>query len=108
MNTIQIPHCRGFRIVQMEEIVRIEASGNYCKIYFASGYPLTVAKVLLWFQQKLPVQMFSRVHRSHLINNLFVEQVNVGKLNEIWLSNGEKIAVSRRRRGLLKRDKQLR
>jgi two-component system, LytTR family, response regulator len=101
MSMIQIPHCHGIRSVQPEEIVRVEASSNYCKIYFASGYPLTVAKVLLWFQVHLPGEMFTRVHRSHLVNNIFIDQVNGDKHNVIRLSNGEKITMSRRRKALL-------
>jgi two-component system, LytTR family, response regulator len=101
MSTIQIPHCHGIRIAQMEEIVRVEASSNYCKIYFKSGYPLTVAKVLQWFQLQLPVQMFTRVHRRHLVNNNFIEQINMSKQSTVLLSNGEIITMSRRRKMLL-------
>ncbi len=96
-----IPHCRGIRIAQPEEIIRVEASSNYCKIYFSSGGPMLVAKVLLWFEKQLPEQMFTRVHRSHLVNNNFIEQVNGGRHKVILLSNGEKIVMSRRRKILL-------
>ncbi len=101
MKPINIPHCHGIRIAQPEEIIRIEASSNYCKIYFSQGGSLFVAKVLLWFQKQLPEQMFTRVHRSHLVNNNFIEQINGGKQKMILLRNGEEIVISRRRKVLL-------
>jgi two-component system, LytTR family, response regulator len=101
MSTIQIPHCHGIRIAQPEEIIRVEASSNYCKIYFSSGGPMLVAKVLLWFEKKLPEQMFTRIHRRHLVNNTFIAQVNMAKQSTILLSNGEMIKMSRRKRALL-------
>ncbi len=98
---ISIPHCRGIRMAQPEEIVRVEASSNYCKIYFSCGSPMLVAKVLMWFQNQLPEQMFTRVHRRHLINNNFIEQINMAKQTTVMLSNGEIIKMSRRRKALL-------
>ena len=101
MNFIQIPFDRGIRMVQAEEIIRVEGRSNYSKIYFVSGKPMTVAKVLHWFQDHLPVQMFARVHRSHLVNKMFMLQVNGAKNKMLLLNNGETIAVSRRKSGVL-------
>ena len=102
MKTINIPHCRGIRIAQPEEIIRVEASSNYCKIYFSCGGPMLVAKVLLWFEKQLPKQMFTRVHRRHLVNNNFIEQINMSKQSTVVLCNGEIIKMSRRRKSLLR------
>jgi len=60
-----------------------------------------VAKVLQWFQVHLPGEMFSRVHRSHLVNNIFIDQINGTRQNIILLSNGDHIAMSRRKKRLL-------
>ena len=50
MNLIQIPFDRGIRMVQAEKIIRIESLSNYSKIFIVSGYPITVAKMLQWFE----------------------------------------------------------
>ena len=101
MNIILIPYVGGIRMVQPEKIVRIEASSNYSKIFFCDAKPMTVAKVLHWFQEKLPPQMFARVHRSHLVNKLFMHEINGSKNKMLLLHNGESIAISRRKRAIL-------
>ena len=102
MDIISIPYYRGKRLTMQGQIIRVEALSNYCKIYFDKGKPIVVAKVLQWFQLNLPEQLFVRVHRSHLVNRAFIERIN-GKNQEILLlSNGEKITMSRRKKGALK------
>ena len=101
MNILNIPYVGGICFVQPENIIRIEASSNYSKIYFSNAKPMLVAKVLHWFEDKLPQQMFARVHRSHLVNKMFMCQVNGAKNKMLLLNNGESIAVSRRRSGVL-------
>ena len=101
MNYFNIPYVGGICFVQPENIIRIEASSNYSKIYFSNAKPMTVAKVLHWFEDQLPQQMFARVHRSHLVNKMFMCQVNGGKHKMLLLNNGESIAVSRRKSGVL-------
>jgi len=96
MNLLRIPHHRGVLLVPPEEIIRIESMSNYSKIFFTTHRPMVVAKVLYWFQERLPQQMFARVHRSHLINRLFVKETDTN--NIILLSNGEKITMSRRKK----------
>ena len=101
MNLIHIPYVGGICFVQPENIIRIEASSNYSKIYFSNAKPMIVAKVLHWFEDQLPQQMFARVHRSHLVNKMFMLQVNGAKNKKLLLNNGESIAVSRRKSGVL-------
>lgn len=43
--TIQIFTTRGFELVQINTIVRIEAISNYSKLFFINGNSLVVAKV---------------------------------------------------------------
>lgn len=101
MQLINIPHNRGIRMVPAEQIIRIEGLSNYSKIHFSTGRPMTVAKVLHWFEDHLPQQMFARVHRSHLINKLFVQEVNGSNYSNLLLTNGESIVMSRRKKATL-------
>ena len=101
MNYFNIPYVGGICFVQPENIIRIEASSNYSKVYFSNAKPMMVAKVLHWFEDQLPQQMFARVHRSHLVNKMFMLQVNGAKNKMLLLNNGESIAVSRRKSGVL-------
>lgn len=91
----------GNFLIDIDTIVRIEASSNYSKIYLSvamgSIKMLVTAKVLKWFEERLPPEYFTRLHRSHLVNNRFLQthQCN-GKAFE--LQNGKIIEISRRRR----------
>ncbi len=90
----------GSFLIDTNTIVRVEASSNYSKIYFSNGTMLLTAKVLKWFEERLPQQSFTRLHRSHLVNNCFL-QFNQNTGNAFELKNGKTIQVSRRRKKLV-------
>ena len=77
------------------DIIRIEAVSNYSRIYLSNGNTIVVAKVLHLLQDLLPATMFVRVHRSHLINKLFVQSVKGSNRKRLLMNNGEYIGVSR-------------
>ncbi|MBL7749359.1 MAG: LytTR family transcriptional regulator, partial [Chitinophagaceae bacterium] len=96
MDKVYIPTNKGIKEVMVQNIIRVEASSNYCKIYFANEYPLTVAKVLQWFEDTLPEDFFCRIHRTHLVNRGFISSVS-GDF-KLTLCNGEQFKVSRRKK----------
>lgn len=101
MQTISIPVLQGFIYKETSQIIRIQACSNYCRIYCTDEhYPITVAKILQWFQNKLPQDDFIRTHRTHLINKQFISRTNG---NEMILDNGDIVSISRRRRSEVKK-----
>jgi two-component system, LytTR family, response regulator len=101
MQTIAIGHNKGKKVVPVAEIIRIQGLSNYCTIHFSNNEPvLTVAKLLHWFQQQLPADMFIRTHRTHLVNKCFIRE-NRG--TQMLLHNGETIRISRRRKMEIKK-----
>ena len=98
MNSLKIPGLRKDLVVTAEEIIRVEALSNYSRIHFADRNKLVTSKVLNWFENLLPAEMFVRVHRSHLINRFFIQQINGADSRMLLLINGESIAVSRRKK----------
>lgn len=79
-------------------ILRIEAQSNYCKIFSIDrAKTMVVSKVLHRLQEKLPADMFIRVHRSHLVNRQYIKQVSGNHTKTAELINGESIPVSRRK-----------
>jgi two-component system LytT family response regulator len=79
-----------------ENIIRIEANSNYCSVYFINGYPLTVAKLLHWFEEKLMNDNFCRMHRSHIVNKMFIYSISCYR--KLTISIGEKLQISRRKK----------
>ena len=96
MKQITIPTNKGDKTVSLEHIIRVQANSNYCKIYFNNDYPLTVAKVLLWFEHQLPSDFFCRIHRTHIINRPFVS--NTQGNHSLKLITGETFQISKRKR----------
>jgi two-component system LytT family response regulator len=96
MKQVYIPTNKGIKVVMTKNIIRVEASSNYCKIYFDNEYPLTVAKVLHWFEGILPEGFFYRIHRTHIVNRLFISYISCD--NKITLHNGEQFQVSKRKK----------
>jgi len=98
MNGIEIPTNRGKTLVQVDNILRIQSSSNYSRIYFADNrYPLTVAKILQWFETQLPAGLFLRTHRAHIVNRQYISEITP-RVATMTLINGEKIGISKRRK----------
>ncbi len=99
---LQIPQMTSVRQFSPGNIVRVQAHSNYCKIYFTNQEAaLVVSKVLRWVEERLPADMFIRVHRSHLVNKGYVHTVKGTQAKTVVMTNGEWIAVSRRRHGIV-------
>jgi len=98
MEQIYVPTNKGMQVLMPQQIIRVEARSNYCRIYLEHGYPITVAKVLHWFEDKLPGALFYRIHRTHIVNKLFIAEILPDK--KLTLMNGEQFQVSRRKRNV--------
>ena len=104
METIIIPTNKGLQVYSADNILRVQGMSNYSKIYFADGsYPLTIAKLLHWFEDRLPPGVFLRTHKTHLVNTRYIKQLPDSQKHYLILNNGEIVAVSRRRVSLLKK-----
>ena len=99
MHTFLIPTNTGLHCIATNQIVRVEALSNYSKFYLLSGRPIVIGKVLKWCENRLPQDIFVRVHRSHLVNKLFIKNICIGNCKTLLLTNGETVTVSRRKAG---------
>ncbi|HUR31284.1 MAG TPA: LytTR family DNA-binding domain-containing protein [Saprospiraceae bacterium] len=78
------------------DIIRCEGESNYTKFYLAGGKSLMVSHTLKDYDSILSDYGFVRVHKSHLVNMKYVSRVD--RDGFIWLSNGQSVPVSRRRK----------
>ena len=101
MNKIIIPTNKGMTVVMYENIIRIEANSNYCRVSFDNARPLTVAKLLHWFEGRLSDEYFYRIHRTHIVNRMFI--TGISEDNKLTLVNGEQIQWSRRKKNIVRR-----
>jgi two-component system, LytTR family, response regulator len=93
-----LPSCKGLETIDINSIVRIEAISNYSKLYFENGKTLVVAKVLRWFENALTGRQFIRIHRTHLINQQFIDQCLLKCEAKVILRNGDCIHIAKRKK----------
>jgi two-component system LytT family response regulator len=95
---IGLPTSDRIEFVEVHKIIRCQGEGNYTHIYFEENKHLMVAKTLVDFEELLEEHHFVRVHKTHLVNLKHVIAFLKTDGGIVQLSNGEKVAVSRRRR----------
>jgi two-component system LytT family response regulator len=95
---IGLPTADRIEFVEVNKIVRCQGDGNYTHIYFEGNKDLMVAKTLIEFEDLLQEHAFIRVHKTHLVNLKHVVAYVKTDGGVLQLSNGDKIAVSRRRK----------
>jgi len=85
------------RIVNVDDIVFLEADDNYTFIHLQDRQRCLVCKTLKRFEGELCETHFIRCHKSFMINLLFVREIRLTAVNLVCLTTGEKIPISRRR-----------
>jgi two-component system LytT family response regulator len=81
-------------ILEIDEIVNIEASGPYSQFYTLDGKQHVTSKPLGYYEDLLKVNGFFRVHRSHLVNLAYVTTINKEE-GMVVLRNGKQAPVSK-------------
>lgn len=88
-------HSKGIYFFSPEEVIRLEARDNYTYIYCEGHLLFIASRVLKEYEQLLASHGFVRIHRSHIVNKLFVKQV---KGNSAILYDETKLDISRRKK----------
>jgi len=65
---IAVPNSEGLEFINIHQILRIESSSNYSRLFLLDGKNLLVTRLLKDFEDLLTPYRFYRVHHSHLIN----------------------------------------
>lgn len=85
-------------VVEVREIIRCQADGNYTNIYFHNGKKLLVSKTLKEFDELLCDYDFFRVHIAHLINLSYIERCEKEKDGSLFMKDGSSIPIARNRK----------
>ncbi len=94
---LTLPHGQGFKMVDLEDIIHIEADSNYSVFHLSNQDKIAVSKVLREFEEILPSDQFVRIHKSNIINLNYLKEYNSKNGLLVLLKNGESLHVSRRR-----------
>jgi two-component system LytT family response regulator len=96
--SIAIPTSDGLEFLVIKNIVHIESSANYSKIYLSNGKTILVTRLLKDFEEMLVPYRFFRVHHSHLINLNYIQKYIRGDGGQVVMQTGETIDVARRKK----------
>jgi two-component system LytT family response regulator len=96
-NKLIVPGNLGYRLLNFEDILHIEADSNYSIINLSNGERITSAKTLKEYEEILPESSFFRVHKSNLVNLNYITECHNKNGLSVLMKNGDTIAVSRRR-----------
>ncbi len=91
---IVLPQLDGFKVAQIGNIIRVEASDNYSIVYLNDGKKYVLSKTLKYFDELLSELGFLRSHKSHLINLDHIVQYKKGKMGQVIMSDESLALVS--------------
>lgn len=95
---IAVPTSEGLEFIPIRNIVHIESSSNYSKLFFLDGKNILVTKLLGEFEEMLSPYNFFRVHNSHLINLAYIKKYIRGEGGQVVMQNGDVVDVARRKK----------
>jgi two-component system LytT family response regulator len=87
----------GFRIVEVKDIMYLEADSSYTVMHFSSLEKLVVSRSLGEFEKILEGCGFIRIHKSSVINLRFLKSYSSYQGNYAELTDGTKLDISRRK-----------
>ncbi len=94
---IAIPTSEGLEFIPIKNILHIESSSNYCKIYCKENKSILVTKLLKDFEDMLLPYHFYRIHNSHLINLTYIQKYIKAEGGQVVMQDGTIIDVTRRK-----------
>lgn len=97
ISRITINHSRGFKIVDPQEFMYLEGEGNYTSIIFTDGTKYVDTKSIGVYEDLLDPNQFFRIHKSHIVNVLFVKEFLNDEGHYVIMKNNARLAVSRLR-----------
>lgn len=98
MDRTTIPTSDGFVVVKSSEIIHLEASESYTRIFLSSGEKHLSSKNIKVFEENLNPQIFFRTHKSHIVNVLYhLKGFSRTDGNVALMSDGCRVPISRRK-----------
>lgn len=95
---IVVPLSEGSLFLELSDIVYLKAEGSYVNFYLKDGTKILASKNIKDFEQQLSdKEGFFRVHRSYLINTLFITSISADHHTAI-LQQQTEIAIARDRK----------
>lgn len=86
----------GLEFLDADEIIRLEAAGNYTIFHMRDGSQIVSTRLLKSYEGKLRLHRFMRVHSSHVINLKHVIFVGRADGGYVTMLNRKRIPIGRK------------
>ena len=93
---LALPTLQGTFFYKPDEIIRLEGEGNYTKFFFVNKTTFLTSRTLREYESILESHGFIRIHKSHLVNKVYV--VNYTADGMLTMADDSKVEISRRRK----------
>jgi two-component system LytT family response regulator len=98
---IALPTAKETRFVRPADIIRCESSNSYTYIYLNTGERYLIARPIYEYEEMLADYGFLRCHQSHLINRQSIKSWLRNDGDQLLLTDGSCIPISRQKRAAL-------
>ncbi|MGE9311503.1 LytR/AlgR family response regulator transcription factor [Niabella sp. CJ426] len=99
---VALPLRNEVRYIEVNNIVRCEATNSYTWFYLTSKEKILVSKSLKEYDDLFNAQGFIRCHQSHLVNVAFVKSLLREDSGVLLMQDGEKIPISKAKKEIVK------
>lgn len=94
---IIIPVSGGFQMRSPQDIVRIDAEGNYSNIFLINGEIIrTCSYSLCEFEKILPAEVFLKIHKSHIVNRCHITSLTNKDSGTLTMTGNIEVKVASR------------
>lgn len=95
VDKIMLPAKAGFEFLGIDDIIRIQASGNYVEVFSINCKRHLVYKKLSYYEERLKRCNFLKVHRSHVINLALVDKFEkIGRGGIVIMVDGSSVQIA--------------
>jgi len=91
---LMVTHSKGFTLIDFDEIIMLEASGNYTDFYLTNNRTIIASKTLKDYEEVLDKNLFFRVSRSAIVNLKHIKEYNSSS-EKLILTENKEINISR-------------
>ncbi|GAB4203616.1 MAG: LytTR family DNA-binding domain-containing protein [Bacteroidia bacterium] len=93
-NKLMVSHSKGFNLIDFNEIIMLEAAGNYTDFYLTGNRKIISSRTLKDYEDILDKNIFFRVSRSAIVNLNHIKEYNNND-ETLTLSENRQIHISR-------------
>lgn len=88
-------------LINTDDIIRIEADGNYSTFFIEGGRKILVSRSIKEYEESLIDKGFHRIHKSHIININKLSYFDKTDSGDVIMTDGSVVPVASRKRDML-------